>query len=269
MLALSLEGFRSQDYPYPPPRPGSTHSFSALSVNGACPGPVGVLGRTRSLTRIDPSATLLSHRHSSQAAIPFRITSFADHHHLTPIESHLCKKPGRGWYPASPPDPFLFFPQRVNIQHTAMPVYPEQGQGASPLFSCVYSTLPVTPGVGVLSSARHSMKRVHAERLSGGRDIFTSQVTGHGTPATSSLRGSANSASLRYPFPFFPSQLSNLQALQRRFSTAHYPLFTTHAPPRNFYPPAPKLRHNPAAQGRIKVQLNDWAQPNPHTGRIQ
>lgn len=56
---------------------------------------------------------------------------------------------------------------------------------------------------------------------------------------------------------------------QLRFSTTHYQLFTTHGPPHNFYPPALKLRHNPAAQGRIKVQLNDWAQPIPQTGRIQ
>lgn len=40
---------------------------------------------------------LLATIHSSFATIPFRITSFADHHHLTPIESHLCKKQGRGW----------------------------------------------------------------------------------------------------------------------------------------------------------------------------
>ena len=36
---------------------------------------------------------------SSDPTIPFRITSFADPHHLTPIESHLCKKQGRGWSP--------------------------------------------------------------------------------------------------------------------------------------------------------------------------
>lgn len=33
------------------------------------------------------------------ATIPFRITSFADPHRLTSIESHLCKKQGRGWGP--------------------------------------------------------------------------------------------------------------------------------------------------------------------------
>src|SRR5277367_2309138 len=136
MLALSLVGFRSRDCLYPPSQPASPLFFSALSVNSA-------LRNTRSLTQIDPSAPLLSPRHLPHAIIPFRITSFAHPHHLTPIESYSCKKQGRGWYPAPPPNPFLFFPHRVNIQHTATPT--------SPLFSCVYSTLPITPGVGVLS----------------------------------------------------------------------------------------------------------------------
>ena len=39
------------------------------------------------------SVTPSSHPSST---IPFRITSFADPHHLTPIESHLYKKQGRG-----------------------------------------------------------------------------------------------------------------------------------------------------------------------------
>ena len=40
-------------------------------------------------------AALATH-HSSLATIPFRITSFADPHVLTPIESHSYKKQGRG-----------------------------------------------------------------------------------------------------------------------------------------------------------------------------
>jgi hypothetical protein len=39
---------------------------------------------------------------SFDATIPFRITSFAHPHHLTPIESYSCKKQGRG-YPALTP----------------------------------------------------------------------------------------------------------------------------------------------------------------------
>jgi hypothetical protein len=108
---------------------------------------------------------LTSAGHPPQATIPFRITSFAHPHHLTSIESYLCKNEGRGWYPAPPPNPFLFFPQRVNIPHTATPVYPEQGRGASPLFSCVYSTFPVTPGVGWDSQSWLSASRLLDLRL--------------------------------------------------------------------------------------------------------
>src|SRR5271170_340043 len=69
------------------------------------------------------------------------------------------------------------------------------------------------------------MKHLRAERSSRGRDFFASQVTGHGIPATSSLRGSANSASLRYAFPFFPSQLSNPSNFKH--PNAAFPLLTT------------------------------------------
>ena len=96
--------FRSQNCLHPPALPSFPLSFSALSVNGACPDTVGVLRETRTLTHVDPPAPILSTRlprvsrgHSPTAAIPFRITSFADPLHLTPIESHLCKKQGRGW----------------------------------------------------------------------------------------------------------------------------------------------------------------------------
>jgi hypothetical protein len=48
----------------------------------------------------------VSRGHSSLATIPFRIKSFADDLPLTPIESHLYKKQGRGWgldhFPLSP-----------------------------------------------------------------------------------------------------------------------------------------------------------------------
>jgi hypothetical protein len=81
---------RSQDCLYPPPLPPSPLSLSAHSVNS-------VLRKTRSLTQIDPSTPLRSPRYSPHAAIPFRITFFAHPHHLTPIESHSCKKQGRGW----------------------------------------------------------------------------------------------------------------------------------------------------------------------------
>jgi hypothetical protein len=172
---------------------------------------------------LNSTAPLASAGHSPQATIPFRITSFAHPHHLTPIESYSCKKQGRGWYPASPPDPFLFFPQRVNIQRAATPVYHEQGRDTPPLFSCVYPTLPLAPGVGVLSSARHPMNRVCAGQSSGGPDISAMRITGHVALTKSSLRGSAISASLRYPFPVFPfnSQLSTVNLSPPLF---HYSL---------------------------------------------
>jgi len=52
------------------------------------------------------------------------------------------------------------------------------------------------------------------------------------------------------------------QVVQRSLAlfTTHYSLLTLL--PQNFYPPAPDLRHNPAAQGQ-------HPQPNPQTGRIQ
>jgi hypothetical protein len=53
---------KPQTSPLPPELPASPLSLSALWVNGACPGPVGVLRKTRSLTHTDPSAPLVSPR---------------------------------------------------------------------------------------------------------------------------------------------------------------------------------------------------------------
>jgi hypothetical protein len=96
---------RSQNCLHPPAFPSSPLSFSALSVNS-------VLRKTRSLTHIDPLELPPSPRHSSASVIPFRITSFADPHPLTPIESHLCKKQGRGWgiKGPNPTQPLPHFP---------------------------------------------------------------------------------------------------------------------------------------------------------------
>src|SRR5208282_3333941 len=86
----------------------------------------------------------LATHHSPLATIPFRITFFAHPHHLTLIESHSCKKQGRGWGGASnlsiPPNYFRIFPQRVNIQRAAT--------SATPFLSCPYFTLSITHGVG-------------------------------------------------------------------------------------------------------------------------
>jgi hypothetical protein len=53
---------------------------------------------------------LILPKKSRTATIPFRITSFADPHHLTPIESYSYKNRGRGWGHSLPPrfpNPFL------------------------------------------------------------------------------------------------------------------------------------------------------------------
>jgi len=214
MLALftlspegSLEGFRSPGCLYPPSLPASPLFFSALSVNS-------VLREARSLTQIDPSAPLLSHRHSSHAAIPFRITFFA--------------------HPSTSTQPL-------------------------PLFSTA-SKHPT-----------HSNTRISTlfmRLLNTSRDTRGGALIANQTPDEACLCGASigRSGYLRYADhrPLFGSTFKpfNVQTFQRRFSTAHYPLFTTHGPPQNFYPPAPKLRHNPAAQGQ-------HPQPSPHTGRIQ
>jgi hypothetical protein len=55
----------------------------------------------------------------------------------------------------------------------------------------------------------------------------------------------------------------------RASSAIRCPLFTTHGSPQNFYPPAPDLRHNPAAQGHTSVRLHDRPHSSLQTGRIQ
>src|SRR5271155_78061 len=102
MLALSLEGFRSPDCLYPPSLPASPLFFSALSVNSA-------LRNTRSLTQTDPPTPFAPPLRSSIAIIPFRITSFAHPHHLTPIESYSCKKQGRGVVSSASTQPLPLF----------------------------------------------------------------------------------------------------------------------------------------------------------------
>jgi hypothetical protein len=134
MFTQSLEAFRSQNPLYLPPLPASpipllVHAVVELQPRDFLPVVV-VAGFQTPPSLRSPAFP------SPLATIPFKITSFAHPHHLTPIESHSCKKQGRGWGIPVRPTPFLFFPQRVNIQHTA--------PHATPLFSCVYFTVPVT-----------------------------------------------------------------------------------------------------------------------------
>jgi hypothetical protein len=115
--------------------------FSTISVHGACSDAVGALKPTPASTPPNPSGTrhrpliypeprrgrhlrscvalpcgnacpplmflrnLQTFQHSNFStrayANPFIITSFADPHHLTLIESYLCKKQGEGCRPRS------------------------------------------------------------------------------------------------------------------------------------------------------------------------
>src|SRR5208282_1079204 len=146
-------------------------------------------------------APLATH-HSPLATIPFRITFFAPPHHLTLIESHSCKKQGRGWGGAShlsiPPNHFRIFPQRVNIQRAAT--------SATPFLSCPYFTLSMKHGVGgrchsAVTPCEWGSHLLFIARLSRDESWLSSswrhrlRSTGrHGTPATSYPRVSANAA---------------------------------------------------------------------------
>jgi hypothetical protein len=165
---------------------------------------------------------------SLEATISFRIIFFAHPHHLIPIESYSCKKQGRGGHPAPPSNPFLFFPQRVNI--------PTAATSASPIFSCVYLTRPVTRGVA-WDSQLFSIASLSRDESWPSSSLYLpglgSRITGPGTPTTPSPRGSANSASAftptwsgRYPFPRFPSQVSSTSTFKH--PNAAFPLLTTH-----------------------------------------
>ncbi len=174
---------------------------------------------------LNSTTPLASAGHSPQATIPFRIISFAHPHHLTPIESYSCKKQGRGWYPEPPTQPLpLFSTASKHPTHSNARLPRARARGISTLFMRLFNTSRHTRG-GVLSSTRHSMKRIRAERSSRGRDIFAMRITGHVALTKSSLRGSAISASLRYPFPVFPfnSQLSTVNLSPPLF---HYSLPT-------------------------------------------
>jgi hypothetical protein len=131
---------RSQNCLHPPSLPSSPLSFSALSVNS-------VLRKARSLTHIDPPAPLHFPCHSPIIAIPFRITSFAHPHHLTPIESHSCKKQGSGWgiKSPSPTQPLPLFP-------TAARLRARSATCNSNRFICLLHGSLDTPGVGSASN---------------------------------------------------------------------------------------------------------------------
>ena len=172
---------------------------------------------------------------SFDEAIPFRITSFADPHPLTPIESHLCKKQGRGWGRCQ-----RFHPTQTLPLFSTASKHPIRRNSRKPSHSIGLLTFLCTPrdGGGTTISGC----------LPPGFSIHTSRVTGHGSHLLCSARLCGLCASALSFSPLFHSTFNC------RLSTS--PL------PQNFYPPAPKLRHNPAAQGH-------HPQSNLRTGRNQ
>jgi hypothetical protein len=132
-------------------------AFSASNLCELCVSAFGSLSSLCSGGSSDPCSSLIPD--SFDASIPFRITSFAGPHHVTPIESHLCKKQGRGVPTAARPKPFPFFPQRVNMQRAAIL--------ASPLFSIVYFTVVWIPRRGVFRRAPLPLLTTHYSLLTG------------------------------------------------------------------------------------------------------
>jgi hypothetical protein len=190
MFTLSLEGFR--------PRPPfmSVPVFSASDLCGLRVSAFGSLSSLCSGGSSDPCSSLIPD--SFDASIPFRITSFAAPHHVTLIESHLCKNRGGGTHRGST------------------------------------QTLPI-----------FSTASKHAERRNPRISTLFNRL----------LHGSLDTQGWGIP--------------PRPSSTTHHSLFTTHQSAHNFYPPAPDLRHNPAAQGHTSVPLNQRAHSSSQTGRIQ
>jgi hypothetical protein len=188
----------------------SAPTFSSTELCALCVSAFGSLPSLCSGGSSDPCCSPIPH--SFGATIPFRIVFFAHPHHLTPIESHSCKKQGRGWrirrFHATQALPLFSTPSKHPTHRNAR---------NSNRFMRILTILWIPGGGGetIIPGCLHQSF-----------STFASQVTCHGTPVTSSLRGSANSAPLRYPFS--------------RFSTTHYPLFTTHGPPPELLPSCPQ-----------------------------
>src|SRR5579859_2003319 len=126
--------FRSTTTPSPSPPPDYS-CLCALSVSARAPLP---LHRHPEPSEGSAFLSSLATTHSPLAAMFFRITSFADTHHTTSIESHLCKKQGGGVSQLQP-NHFLFFPHRTRTRHTASP--------ATPILSCNCAHFPSHMGV--------------------------------------------------------------------------------------------------------------------------
>jgi hypothetical protein len=109
-----------------------------------------------------PSA-LKSTRHRAStnpfATIPFRITSFADPHLITLIESHSCKKQGRGWgirdFHLTQTLPLFSTPSKHPTHSNAH--LPRAGERQLHSFHVLTSHFSGYPGVGCFLALRQTL----------------------------------------------------------------------------------------------------------------
>jgi hypothetical protein len=170
---------------------------------------------------------------SPPATILFRITSFAYPHHLTPIESHLCKKQGRGWGPRH-----LHSTQCLPSFSTPSKHPTRRNARISTLFMRLLHSSLDTRG-GSLLLTRHSMKSVCPERLSEARDLSVLGTTGQPSAQPSNLSTSKHSNAA-------------LPLLTTHYSLVTVVPGTSTLPPSNYgiIPPHRGTAHNPfRAQG--------------------
>ncbi len=232
MFTLSLEAFRSQNPLYSSPLPPSPIPSLDLVGVGLQPRdflPFVVVAAIQTPPSLrSPAFPWLL------ATIPFRITSFAHPHHLTPIESHSCKKQGRG---VGYPNPTHALPH--------------------------FSTTSKHPTHNTARKSTLFMRLLHNSRHTPGGGLIVNRTPVEGCLSRASI-GSTGSLRCADHGPFFYPTFKafNLPTFQRRFSTIHRSLLAAHSLRENFYPPASDLRHNPAAQ---RHHLQSIAQ----TGRIQ
>jgi hypothetical protein len=287
---------------YPKPRPetsslspallASPLSFSALSVKGACPGRVGVLRETRSLTHTNPSAPLIPPRCPSPLSfarvhiniIPWDLGflcfhtlthSFAMHktlsHLLSGISALFNENTRGGRRPpltshsvSGPVNPIPFI---ITFFAHPLPINPIESYSCKKQGRWWYaiqgrSSHPITNHFHLFPQ-RVNIRPTHKHRQLQLFHAFTDNLL-----YTVGISYAAVRHIVRFRrLPDLPILVSHwsrntghvLSALS--LSTFNCRLSTSPLP-QNFYPHAGDLRHNPAAQGR-------HPQPIPRAGRIQ
>jgi len=183
------------------------------------------------------------HTSVKRACNPCRIRT-SKTQHLKSFRIRTSKKKGGGRVPnpiySAPPNPFLLFPQPVNIRRTPSP--------ATPFLSVLYSHVPSTPGGGRLNIHRH-----HAYYSSTAPPSLKNPTGPHSSTSDHGPHIATHKASVelkaalksRAPSPsVFDLQLSTFHHFRCRYpSPAHWPRITGHVLHGVLY--RPKLDYNP------------------------